>query len=44
MHLNGIVYKGSSPKFYKSLNLLIPMSLTHLSNIAKGNDFVNKSI
>jgi hypothetical protein len=32
----------SPPKSYKSLSLLIPMSLTHLLNIDKGNDFVNK--
>jgi hypothetical protein len=43
MHFMMIHYRDSPPKPYKSLSLLIPMSLTHLSNIAKGNDFVNKS-
>jgi hypothetical protein len=43
MHLNGIVYRGSPLEPCKSLSLLIPMPLTHLSNIARGNDFVNKS-
>jgi hypothetical protein len=43
MHFINITYKGSPTKPYKSLSLLVPMSLTHLSNIDKGNDFVNKS-
>jgi hypothetical protein len=43
MHLNVIVYGGSHSKSCKSLNLLIPMSLTHLSKIAKDNDFIDKS-
>jgi hypothetical protein len=43
MHLNGIINRGSPPESYKSLSLLIPISLTHLSNIAKGNNFVIKS-
>jgi hypothetical protein len=43
LHLNGIVYKGSPAEPCKSLSLFIPMPLTHLSNITKGNDFVNKS-
>jgi hypothetical protein len=38
-----ITYRGSPPKPYTVLSLLILMPLTHLSNIAKGNDFVNKS-
>ncbi len=38
-----ILYRGSPPKPYKSLSLLILMPLTHLSNIANVNDFVNKS-
>jgi hypothetical protein len=41
MHLNMIIHRGSLLKPYKSLSLLIQMSLTHLLNIAKGNDFVN---
>jgi hypothetical protein len=44
MHFIRITYRGSSPKPYKSLSLLIPIPLTHLSNIAKSNDFVNKFI
>jgi hypothetical protein len=43
MHFVRITYRGSPPKPCKSLSLLIPMSLTHLSNIAKDNDFMNKS-
>jgi hypothetical protein len=43
MHFINITYKGSPTKPYKSLSLLVPLSLTHLSNIAKGNNFVNKS-
>jgi hypothetical protein len=42
MHFIRITYRGSPPKPYKSLSLLMPMHLTHLLNIAKGNDFVNK--
>jgi hypothetical protein len=42
MHFSRIIYMVSPPKSYKSLSLLIPMSLTHLLNIDKGNDFVNK--
>jgi hypothetical protein len=42
MHLNGIIYRGSPIEHCKSLSLFIVMPLTHLSNIAKGNDFVNK--
>jgi hypothetical protein len=38
-----ITHRGSLPKSCKSLSLLIPMHLTYLSNITKGNDFVNKS-
>jgi hypothetical protein len=38
-----IISRGSAPKLSKSLSLPIPMSLIHLSAIAKGNDFVNKS-
>jgi hypothetical protein len=30
------------PKPYRSLSLRIPMSFTHLSNVARGRDFVNK--
>jgi hypothetical protein len=41
MHLIRITHRVSPPKPYKFLSLLIPMYLTHLSNIAKGNDFVN---
>jgi hypothetical protein len=43
MHLNEIIYRGSSPEPYKSLNFLIPIPLIHLLNVVKGNDFVNKS-
>jgi hypothetical protein len=39
----GYPYMGSPPKAYKSLSLFITIHLTHLSNIANGNDFVNKS-
>jgi hypothetical protein len=42
MHFIRIIYMSSPPKPCKSLSLIIPMYLTHLSNIAKGNDFVNK--
>jgi hypothetical protein len=42
MYLNGIVYRYS-PCELKSLNLLILMPLTCLSNITKGYNFVNKS-
>jgi hypothetical protein len=42
MHHNGIVQRASPPEPYKSLRLFIPMYLTHLSNIVKGNDLVNK--
>jgi hypothetical protein len=35
---------GSPPKPWKSLSLFVPMHLTHLSNIANDNDFVNKSV
>jgi hypothetical protein len=42
MHFIRIPYRGSPPKPCISLSLLIPMPLTQLSNIAKGNDFVNK--
>jgi hypothetical protein len=42
MHLNRIVHIGSSSKLCKFLTLLTLMSLTHLTNIAKGNVFVNK--
>jgi hypothetical protein len=42
MHLDENVYRGSPPIPWKYLSLLIPMYLTHLSNMAKGNDFVNK--
>jgi hypothetical protein len=44
MYLDMIVYTISPPKACKSLNLFIPMSFIYLSNIAKDNDFVNKSI
>jgi hypothetical protein len=40
--LTGSIREVLPPEPCKSLSLLIPMSLTHLSNIAKGNDFVNK--
>jgi hypothetical protein len=43
MHFIRNTYRGSPPKPYKSLSLLIPIHFTHLLNIAKGNDFVNKS-
>jgi hypothetical protein len=43
MHFMRIPYMGSPPKPLKSLSLLMPMSLTYLLNIAKANDFVNKS-
>jgi hypothetical protein len=42
MHFNEIVYMGSPLEPFKSLSLFIPMSLTHLSNIAKGNDLADK--
>jgi hypothetical protein len=42
MHFIMIPNRGSPPKPYKSLSLLIPMLLAYLSNITKGNDFVNK--
>jgi hypothetical protein len=42
MHFIRISYRGSIPKPCKYLSLLIPKPLLHLSNIAKGNDFVNK--
>jgi hypothetical protein len=35
------LFIGIPPKPCKSLSLLMPMSLTHLSNIVKGNDFMN---
>jgi hypothetical protein len=38
----GYVQRASSPEPYKSLSLPKPMHLTHLLNIAKGNDLVNK--
>jgi hypothetical protein len=41
IHLNEIVYRGSPLEPCKSLSLLILIPLTHLSNIAKGNKFMN---
>jgi hypothetical protein len=43
IHFTRITYRGSPTKPCKSLSLLIPMHLIDLLNIAKGNDFVNKS-
>jgi hypothetical protein len=42
MQLSRIIYKDSPPKPCKSLSFLIAMPLKHLSNIAKGNDLMNK--
>jgi hypothetical protein len=43
IHLNEIIYIGYH-KPCKSLSLIIPMPLTHLSKITKHNNFVNKSV
>jgi hypothetical protein len=40
--ITGSVQRASPLEPCKSLRLLIPMHLTHLSNIVKGNDIVNK--
>jgi hypothetical protein len=44
MYFIKIFFKASYPKPCKSLSHLIPMDLTHLLNIVKSNDFVNKFI
>jgi hypothetical protein len=45
MRKHGIlIQRESPPEPYKSLNLCIPMTFTHLSNVAGGKDFINKSV
>jgi hypothetical protein len=39
-----LIQRESPPEPYKSFSLCIPMSLTHLSHVAKGKDFINKSV
>jgi hypothetical protein len=38
-----ILFKENPLEWCKILSLRIPMHLTHLSNVARGKDFVNKS-
>jgi hypothetical protein len=37
-----LIQRESPPEPYKSFSLHIPMLFTHLSNVARGKDFVNK--
>jgi hypothetical protein len=44
MRKHGILLRENlPPELYKSLSLRISMPFTHLSNVASGKDFVNKS-
>jgi hypothetical protein len=43
MNNKKFLHRGSPPKHRKSLSRRISMSLTHLSNVAKGRNFMNES-
>jgi hypothetical protein len=39
-----LIQRESPPEPCKSLSLRIPMPFTHLLNVARGKDFINKSV
>jgi hypothetical protein len=45
MRKHGILFRENHPPEHcKFLSLCIPMSFTHLSNVARDKDFINKSV